>query len=150
VEESKMGQKLMLELSDPEYTALEHAAEASGETPGEWAASRLREQLPLAVTGDAASAIPPEVYELLVGVAEQSGRSIEEVTTKWIRALAPKPRPTLSAEEADRADERLLSNTVSLGYPTGADNESIDADLARESGDDHASLYREESDGASG
>jgi hypothetical protein len=145
-----MGQKVTLELSDPEYTALEHAAQASGETPGEWAAARVREQLPLAAVGDAASAIPPEVYELLVGVAEQSGRSIEEVTAKWIRALAPKPRPALSPEERKRANERLLRNTVSLGYATGADNESIDADLGREYGDDHASLYRQEPDGTAG
>ena len=27
--------------------------------------------------------------------------------------------------------------TVGLGYPTGADNEAIDADLAREYADDH-------------
>jgi predicted DNA-binding antitoxin AbrB/MazE fold protein len=36
-----------------------------------------------------------------------------------------------------RGGLRELFGSVDLGYPTGADNESIDADLAREYGDPH-------------
>jgi hypothetical protein len=45
----------------------------------------------------------------------------------------------LSEEEQQAAWERLQRHfgAVSLGYPTGTDNESIDADLAREYGSPH-------------
>ena len=38
------------------------------------------------------------------------------------------------------ADARLLSHTVNLGYAIGLDNEGLDAELAREFGDEHAAL----------
>ncbi len=41
-----------------------------------------------------------------------------------------------SKTEADDPFERCFGN-VDLGYPTGSDNESIDADLAREYADNH-------------
>ena len=44
-------------------------------------------------------------------------------------------------EELAAADAALDECLVSLGHPLGADNEQIDADLAREYGDDHAGLY---------
>jgi len=45
-------------------------------------------------------------------------------------------------EEIAAADAALDECLVSMGGPLGADNEQIDADLAREYGDDHADLYR--------
>ena len=59
-----MSQSLTVELSDAEYAALQRAAETTGAAPDEWAAARLREQLPLpVVTPPARSAtanlIPP-------------------------------------------------------------------------------------------
>jgi Protein of unknown function DUF104 len=38
----------------------------------------------------------------------------------------------LQSGQAPRGGLRELFGSVDLGYPTGADNESIDADLARE------------------
>jgi hypothetical protein len=45
----------------------------------------------------------------------------------------------LTEEESRAAWERLRRHigAANLGYPTGADNESIDADLAREYGSTH-------------
>jgi hypothetical protein len=51
-------------------------------------------------------------------------------------------RKELTEQEIAKADARLLSHAINLGYATGLDNESIDADLANEYGDDHASLYQ--------
>jgi len=83
--------------------------------------------------------IDEEVYELLERVAAQTGRPTEQVVLEWLARFAPKPRPQLSEEESKAAMERLLrhAGAASLGYPTGADNESIDADLAREYGSSH-------------
>jgi len=49
------------------------------------------------------------------------------------------PRPI--SETVDRQDTRarLRHHVVSLGHPTGIDNEVIDADLARAAGDSHDS-----------
>jgi hypothetical protein len=137
-----MSELLTVELSDGELAAVTEAAAAEGKTPGEWAADRLREQLPVATGSGAASAIAPEIHELLQQIAVRTGRSIKAVTAAWIRDLASAPRPALSPEEFEVADERLRRQTVDLGYATGAANESIDADLAHEYGADHASAYR--------
>lgn len=50
--------------------------------------------------------------------------------------LLESEKAPLSAEEAQLAEDRFARwiGAASLGYPTGADNESIDADLAREYG----------------
>ena len=47
--------------------------------------------------------------------------------------------PKLRAEPSEAARQRFRRHlgAVTLGYPTGADNESIDADLAREYGNNH-------------
>ena len=44
-------------------------------------------------------------------------------------------------EQIDAAEALLRKTIVTLPYATGAENESIDADLVREYGDDHAGLY---------
>ena len=43
--------------------------------------------------------------------------------------------------ELAAADAALDECLVSVGHPLGADNDQIDADLAREYGDDHADCY---------
>jgi hypothetical protein len=57
--------------------------------------------------------------------------------------LEPKTRVRVTIETSDapcvsdkasQSSLRELFGSVDLGYPTGADNESIDADLAREYG----------------
>ncbi|HQU91476.1 MAG TPA: hypothetical protein PLK77_04225 [Pyrinomonadaceae bacterium] len=81
-------------------------------------------------------------------------QTVREIYTQTIRPLGEGQRlelATLILEEitSDRTKEskakpngnggglRELFGSVSLGHPTGADNESIDADLAREYGNDH-------------
>jgi hypothetical protein len=54
-------------------------------------------------------------------------RSTEEAITFQANISASRA----SAKDRQSALDRLLQHTVSLGRPTGADNERIDADLAR-------------------
>lgn len=83
--------------------------------------------------------IPDEIYELLQTVAAQMGRSTEEVALEWVVRLAPKPRPKLTAEEMEAAEQRFRRHfgAFQSGNPRSADNEQIDADLAREYGNTH-------------
>jgi hypothetical protein len=80
-----------------------------------------------------------DIDALLRQVAAQTGRSFEEVKAEWKAAVAPKPRPPLSEEERRAARERLRrrAGAVSSGDPHSADNDRIDADLAREYGSTH-------------
>lgn len=78
-------------------------------------------------------------------------QTVREIYTQTIRPLGEGERlelATLILEEitSERTREAKsdsngslseLFGSVSLGHPTGADNESIDADLAREYGNDH-------------
>ncbi len=77
--------------------------------------------------------------------------SIQEVYRKQILPLDEKERlklaaliindisnkPEMNAEAKSTGGIRELFGSVSLGHPTGSDNESIDADLAREYGSTH-------------
>jgi hypothetical protein len=72
--------------------------------------------------------LPEPVYEALEQVARASGVSPAD----WVARQLPSVQPAATPEERQAALERLLRHTVSLGHPTGVDNESIDADLARE------------------
>ena len=68
--------------------------------------------------------LPDEVYETVKRRAEGTRQTPAEwITTALWQQLPPR-------------DERLRRHfgAVNLGDPTGADNESIDADLAREYG----------------
>jgi anti-sigma factor RsiW len=78
--------------------------------------------------------LPDAVYEALLQAARARGIAPAE----WITAQLPRSgsgakESTSRAPAQDRkaALERLFEQTVSLGHPTGADNELIDADLAR-------------------
>jgi hypothetical protein len=132
-----MGQHLTLELSDSVYRVLAVLARASGRSPDEWAVDRLRPHL--RVSGDESEppTVAPELVHLLRSVAARTGRTYEEVAASFMRDTAPRSRPKVSRAEAAAALERLWEHTVDLGHPTGADNESIDADLARAYGDNH-------------
>lgn len=83
--------------------------------------------------------IPDELYEVFEHTAAKQGRTAEAVALEYMARHAPKPPPNLTQEERKEALAKLLKHAgaVSLGYPTGADNESIDADLAREYGSAH-------------
>ncbi|MBI4639105.1 MAG: hypothetical protein HY731_00315 [Candidatus Tectomicrobia bacterium] len=83
--------------------------------------------------------VHPEIYQILQEIAPTMGKTTEELIVEWKAKYGPKPRPQLTEEEWEEARQRLLQHAgaASLGYPTGADNESIDADLAREYGSTH-------------
>lgn len=73
--------------------------------------------------------------------------TIQEVYRKQILPLDEKERLKLAAliindisnkpETNGASSIREMFGSVSLGHPTGSDNESIDADLAREYGSTH-------------
>jgi len=74
-----------------------------------------------------------EVFQPLTEAARQAGQSLEQWAVAQLRSCA-------ASSARHRADlGRLLAHAgaVDLGRPTGAGNESIDADLAREYGSSH-------------
>ncbi len=78
--------------------------------------------------------VPDEVYQACEELARQQGRPVEALVLEFVLEHRFKPQPQLTEAERREARKRLLchAGAVSLGYPTGIDNESIDADLARE------------------
>ncbi len=70
--------------------------------------------------------LPDAVYQPLVEAALEQGRTPEEVAAEQLSRVLPK------ANGEKRGSIKEFFGTVSLGHPTGADNESIDRDLARE------------------
>src|SRR6266567_8357622 len=85
--------------------------------------------------------LPEGVYRDLIRAAEASGKT----PAGWIQERLPKNGaigngPNVTDEELAAADAALDDCLVSLGHALGAHNEQIDADLAREYGDDHAAL----------
>jgi hypothetical protein len=83
--------------------------------------------------------IPDELYAACEQIAARTGRTTEAVVLEYLAKHAPKPRPQLSEEELRAARAQLLSHAgaVNSGDPHSADNERIDADLAREYGSSH-------------
>ena len=81
--------------------------------------------------------LPDNVYEPLVKVAEKAELPLEEWILARLRVYVP--QVALSEQERAEAMARLMrhAGAVNLGHPTGVDNESIDADLAREYSNAH-------------
>jgi len=79
------------------------------------------------------------LYEAFQQMAAKYGRTLDEVALEWLAKHAPQSRPQLTVEEHQEAWDRLLrhAGAAHLGSPTGADNERIDIDLAREYGSAH-------------
>jgi hypothetical protein len=77
--------------------------------------------------------LPDEDFEPIVRAAATAGQTPEEWARARLRAAAP------SSAERSAALARLMvhAGAASLGTATGADNESIDADLAREYASTH-------------
>lgn len=80
--------------------------------------------------------LPDEVYQPLIAAAERQGRTPEELAAEHLAGLVA-PRPSPAPGERDKADITRFFGAVSLGDATGADNDRIDADLAREYGATH-------------
>jgi urease accessory protein UreE len=83
--------------------------------------------------------IPDELYKVFEEKAAREGRATEAVALEWLARTVYRPRPKLTEEERREAAERLRrhAGAVSSGDPLSADNDRIDADLAREYGDPH-------------
>jgi hypothetical protein len=83
--------------------------------------------------------LPDEIYEVLQRLAPNMGVTVEELAIEWVERHAKKPSPQLADEAWQAAWEHLQRHmgVENLGYPTGTDNESIDADLAKEYGETH-------------
>jgi hypothetical protein len=69
-----------------------------------------------------------------------------QMVEQAVRARLPESRHTgqhrtLTPQQIEAANELLRDTIVTLPQSMGVDNESIDADLAREYGDDHRALY---------
>jgi hypothetical protein len=77
--------------------------------------------------------LPEEVFQPLTQAAQQAGQSLEQWATAQLRSCAV----TSTKQAADLARLLVHAGAVDLGAPTGAGNESIDADLAREYGSSH-------------
>jgi hypothetical protein len=81
-----------------------------------------------------------EIYQALQRLAQGTGMTIDALATEWVARYGSKSRPQLPVEAQKAALERLLQRmgVENLGSPTGADNESIGADLAKE----YASVHK--------
>jgi len=135
-----MSQKVLLVLPDKLYEAVRQTAESEGYTPAEWIVSHLPELLP--ADSDKASLRQPvsgEIYEVLQGIAPHMGMGMAELAAEWKERLGARPHMPLTPEEYEAERQRLRrhAGAVSLGRPTGIDNEAIDADLAREYSSTH-------------
>lgn len=76
-------------------------------------------------------------WAALCRAAAAAGTTPEGLAEEAIQGRLGTPAEAATpATDADDPFERLFGN-VDLGYPTGSDNESIDADLAREYARDH-------------
>jgi hypothetical protein len=126
-------------LPDDVYDAVTRVARASGQSPEEWIAADLSRLIPNGGDETPQRPLPKELYQVLQQEAARLGRPLDDVIAEYRATHAPKPRPELTEEALQAARERFERHfgAVNLGHPTGADNESIDADLAREYGDTH-------------
>lgn len=76
--------------------------------------------------------VPEDVYQPLVEEALRKGRTPEEEASLRLESSV-----TRRNNQHARGSLEELFGSVSLGHPTGADNESIDRDLARAYADTH-------------
>jgi hypothetical protein len=77
--------------------------------------------------------LPDEVFQPLARAAAQAGQSVEQWATAQLQTCAA----SADRRAADLARLLQHAGAVDLGQPTGANNERIDADLAREYGSSH-------------
>jgi len=77
-----------------------------------------------------------EVYTTLQQQAHAVGISVAELVSAFVNRQYS--LPASSQFSTEEARQRLLgyAGVISIGYATGADNESIDADLAKAYDDD--------------
>jgi hypothetical protein len=134
-----MSQTVTVELPDGVYNTVRTVAEATGNTPAEWIALHLPQLLTHDEEESTQFPIPAEILAILQRLAPQLGKTRDELAAVWLGRYGLHAAPPLREEERQAAWEQLQQHcgAVSLGHPTGADNESIDADLAREYSSTH-------------
>jgi len=83
--------------------------------------------------------IPDQLYEAFEHMAARRGRSVEAIARELLTKTAPRrlPKSTPKRRRAGLARLMRFAGCVSSGDPHSADNERIDADLAREYANDH-------------
>jgi hypothetical protein len=134
-----MSQTLTLELPEEIYEAVMKAAEATGKPPAEWITTQLPQLLPSREAQEVRLALAQAKEQAIEQMAAKLGKPKEEVAADWRAKYGPKPPPHLTDEERRDAWEQLRRHmgAVNSGDPHSADNERIEADLAREYGDTH-------------
>ncbi len=82
-----------------------------------------------------------EVYDAIKRQAQAIGASPAALAARWLQQKCVMPEPSHGEPpgHVQAARERFESHfgEVNLGHPTGADNDSIDADLAMEYASNH-------------
>ncbi len=80
-----------------------------------------------------------EIYQVLQRLAPDMGITVKELAMQWVERYAKKPSAQLTDEARQAGWEHLQRHmgTENLGYATDADNERIDADLAKGYADTH-------------
>ncbi|HVF86410.1 MAG TPA: hypothetical protein VM866_02420 [Pyrinomonadaceae bacterium] len=83
--------------------------------------------------------LPDEVFVLIAEDARRSGRTPEEEAARLIERSAPKPTRATGTNSTHSTPDPLERHfgAWNSGDPNSADNERIDADLAREYGSSH-------------
>jgi hypothetical protein len=76
--------------------------------------------------------LPDETFQSLAEAAMKLGQTPEEVAVEWIAESAP--AKAANGEHKKKGDITRLFGSWDSGDPNSADNERIDADLAREYG----------------
>ena len=84
------------------------------------------------------SEIPDEIYDAIEQAAAQDGLPVGVWVSRYLSRHLPGERRGPSDEQRQAAIRRFEEclGSVSLGHPTGLDNQSIDRDLAREYGNE--------------
>ena len=80
--------------------------------------------------------LPEDLHESLAEAARRAGQTPEETALQWLAQAAPQSRLRVIEAEAKAAWQRLrqYAGAAESGDPRSADNERLDADLAREDG----------------
>ncbi len=81
--------------------------------------------------------VADEVYDALEQTAAENGKPTEAVAQEWLTIHARRPRPQLQRAEGEAAGGRFERHfgAWDSGDSCSADNERIDADLARAYGE---------------
>jgi hypothetical protein len=92
----------------------------------------MSQQLTLELSDEVYSALERQASAVGLSVAEWIVASLSRQNTLSLQDLRTKAQ-----KEAARLRFHGHAGAISLGYPTGADNESIDADLAKAYADNY-------------